>query len=153
MCFALCNCLIFQIHLKVERKSVKVEAIEMVLAGSDGASIVVHSLPLVELQAAVVPSLTQVLVRGQGVTLKLTKEQPGSWPQLCVGKFSWIQKDPDMIQEQDEVQENASKIKTVDACDAAFEFNLDDSNSDIDVSDEDSFDGNKIENEIDVLLR
>ena len=60
---------------------------------------------------------------------------------------------PDMIQEQDEVQENASKIKTVDACDAAFEFNLDDSNSDIDVSDEGSFDGNKIENEIDVLLR
>ena len=74
MCYALCNCLLFQIHLKVERKSVKVEAIEMVLAGSDGASIVVHSLPLVELQAAVVPSLTQVLVRGQGVTLKLTKE-------------------------------------------------------------------------------
>ena len=123
----------------------------MVLAGSDGASIVVHSLPLMELEAAVVPSLTQVLVRGQGVTLKLTKEQPGSWPQLCVGKFSWIQKDPDMIQEQDEVQENVSKIKTVEACDAAFEFNLDD--SDIDVSDEDSFDGNKIENEIDVLLR
>ena len=45
---------------------------------------------------------------------------------------------PDMIQEQDEVQENVSKIKTVEACDAAFEFNHDDSNSDIDVSDEES---------------
>ena len=67
--------------------------------------------------------------------------------------YTDMMQDPDMIQEQDEVQENASKIKTVDACDAAFEFNLDDSNSDIDVSDEDSFDGNKIENEIDVLLR
>ena len=129
----------------------KVEAIEMVLGGSGEASIVVHSLPLVELQAAVVPRLTQVLVRGQGVTLKLTKEIQGPWPQLCAGKFSWIQIDPDMIQEQDEVQENSSKMKTVEACDAAFEFNLDD--SDIDVSDEDSFDGNKIENEIDVLLR
>ena len=45
---------------------------------------------------------------------------------------------PDMIQEQDEVQENVSKIKTVEACDAAFEFNHDDSNSDIDVSNEES---------------
>ena len=44
----------------------------------------------------------------------------------------------DEEQEQDEVQENVSKIKTVEACDAAFEFNHDDSNSDIDVSDEES---------------
>ena len=49
-----------------------------------------------------------------------------------------IHTNPDMIQEQDEVQENVSKIKTVEACDAAFEFNHDDSNSDIDVSDEES---------------
>ena len=49
-----------------------------------------------------------------------------------------IEINPDMIQEQDEVQENVSKIKTVEACDAAFEFNHDDSNSDIDVSDEES---------------
>ena len=44
----------------------------------------------------------------------------------------------DEEQEQDEVQENVSKIKTVEACDAAFEFNHDDSNSDIDVSNEES---------------
>ena len=71
--------------------------------------VVVHNTPLIELSDEVIPSQTQVAVKGSGIQLKLSKKLKNLWSNLSCSSYSWIHVDFDTVQDEAAVAKMTSE--------------------------------------------
>jgi len=88
-----------QVYIHVERRKLKIEVIEM-LDTEETSDVILHNTPIIELSDEVIPSQTQVAVKGSGIQLTLGKKLKNLWSKLSCSSYSWIHVDFDTVQDE-----------------------------------------------------